>query len=96
MWARVRERFWSAVTRTLFDADADTERVLEVVSEVQQVRVWAEELQGVCLHLVALPTRQDVRRLHRRVVSLRERVAELDRAMAALEAEALAAAAKPR
>jgi hypothetical protein len=87
MWAGLRNRFWGRVTRALFDADTDTERVLGVVSEVQQLRVWAEELQGVCLHLLALPTRQDVRRLHRRVVSLRERVAELDRALAALERE---------
>ena len=87
MRTQIRNRLWSAATRALFDADADTERVLEVVSEVQQLRVWAEELQGAMLHLVALPTRQDVRRLHRRVTSLRERVAELDRALAAIETE---------
>lgn len=85
MFARVKGRFWGAVSRTIADGENDTDRVLDVLAGVQQLRVWTEELQSACLHLVALPTRQDVRALHRRVVVLRQRVAELDQALAALE-----------
>lgn len=86
MLRSAKTRFWGAVTRTLSDPP-DGDRVMEWLASVQQVRVWVEELQGATLHLAALPTRQDVRRLHRRVVGLRRRVGELNRALAHLEQE---------
>lgn len=88
MWSRARTQFWELVTRQVGDAEGDSDRLMRGLETVQQLRVWAEELQSVLLHLAALPTRQDVRRLHRRVLVLRRQVAELDRALAGLEAQA--------
>lgn len=85
MLSSVKRRVWATATRVLGEVEADSDRVLTALASVQQVRVWVEELQGATLHLMALPTRQDVRRLHRRVTVLRQRVAELDRALASLE-----------
>lgn len=85
---RVKRRLWGAVSRAASNRDADSDRVLHALAGVQQLRVWTEELQSACLHMVALPTRQDVRRLHRRVTVLRQRVAELDGALSGIERRA--------
>ncbi len=52
---------------------------------VQQLRVWAEELQSAVLHLSALPTRQDLRQLHRQVVRVRRQVQAVDEVLDTLE-----------
>lgn len=78
-----RERFWSTVGRRV--AEADAERFLLALGSVQRLRVRVEELQSAALHFAGLPTRQDVRRLQRRVTGLRRRVGELDLALARLE-----------
>jgi hypothetical protein len=71
-----------------------TERLIRALASVQSVRGSVEDIQSAMLHFAALPTRQDVRQLQRRVVGLRRRVAELDLAIARLE-RASAAASRP-
>ena len=60
---------------------------MDAMMRVQQTRAWIEDVQDGMLHFAALPTRQDVRQLRRRVDLLRRRVMQLDLALAALEAE---------
>lgn len=60
----------------------------QLVSWLTQVQAWRgtlEDLEGAMLHLWALPSRADLRRLQRRVVGLRRRVSDLDRVVARLE-----------
>lgn len=60
----------------------------QLVTWLTQVQAWRgtlEDLEGAALHLWALPSRADLRRLQRRVVGLRRRVSELDRLVARLE-----------
>ncbi len=87
MWTRLRSRFWQTLTRAAGSADAETDRMMRLLLNVQQLRTWTEELQSAVLHMAALPTRQDVRRLHRRVLTLRRAVAEMEQALATLEAQ---------
>ena len=84
--ATLRQRLWQTTARVL--ARARTDRVMEAVMTVQQGRVWVEDVQDGVLHMAALPTRQDVRRLQRKVDSLRRRVTQLDLLVAELEAQA--------
>ena len=62
-----------------------TDTLIRALASVQELRGSVEEVQAAILHFYALPTRQDVRQLQRRVVGLRRRVAELDLAIARLE-----------
>ncbi len=58
---------------------------MDAMMRVQKTRVWVEDLQDDALHFAALPSRQDVRELQRRVDLLRRRVAQLDLTVAELE-----------
>ncbi|MEL7370144.1 MAG: hypothetical protein AAFN74_14590 [Myxococcota bacterium] len=68
-------------------AAARSDRVMDAMVGVQKTRAWVEDLQDGALHMVALPTRQDVRRLQRRVDTLRRRMSQIDVTIAELEAE---------
>ncbi|MEM7678465.1 MAG: hypothetical protein AAF449_20940 [Myxococcota bacterium] len=68
-------------------ASARSDRVKDAMVGVQKTRAWVEDLQDGALHMVALPTRQDVRRLQRRVDTLRRRMSQIDVTIAELEAE---------
>lgn len=60
----------------------------QLVIWLTQVQAWRgtlEDLEGAALHLWALPSRADLRRLQRRVVGLRRRLSDLDRVVARLE-----------
>lgn len=65
---------------------ADSERFLRFVGKVQHLRTLVDEGASAFWHFGAMPSRQDVRALQRRVQAIRRRVAELDRAVATLEA----------
>ncbi len=64
-----------------------TRPIFDVLASVQQVRVLVEDVQGAALHFFALPNRQDVRRLQRRMVALRRKVQAVDAALDRLEAQ---------
>lgn len=81
---RNRPPLWTTPLRLVSD-HYRTDRVVEVLANVQALRGAVEDLQSAVLHFVALPTRQDVRQLGRRVSGLRTRVAELDLAVTRLE-----------
>ena len=79
----VRARLWRRTVRVL--AAAPTDRLMDTMFQVQKTRAWMEDVQDGMLHLAALPTRQDIRRLQRSVDALRRRAGQLDLAVAALE-----------
>src|SRR5262245_40558015 len=67
---------------------ADTDRLLDMFTSVQELRTSIEEVQTALWHLTALPTRYDVRKVQRRVMALRKRTRDLELAVARLEAAA--------
>ncbi|MEQ8272712.1 MAG: hypothetical protein RMA76_41605 [Deltaproteobacteria bacterium] len=79
-----RPPLWTLPLRVVTD-HYRTDRLVEMLATVQSLRAAVEDVQGAVLHFAALPTRQDVRKLRRRVGGLRRRVAELDLALARLE-----------
>lgn len=87
MWSRAKNRLKGNFTDAFGDAALNTERLMGALTSVQQLRVWAEELQSAVLHLSALPTRQDIRHLHRQVVQARKQVQAVDEALDVLESK---------
>ena len=66
-------------------ASARPDRVMDAMLRVQQTRAWVEDVQDGMLHFAALPTRQDVRQLQRKVDLLRRRVSQLDLTVTEIE-----------
>lgn len=89
-----REAVWRAAARLMAEG-ADTERLADLLARVQGIRASIEEVQGAALHFVALPSRQDVRKLKRRMISLERRVSELELAVTRLERAARGRRARP-
>lgn len=65
---------------------ADTDRALDLLASVQELRSSVEEVQTALWHLTAMPTRYDVRKVQRRVIALRRRTRDLELAVTRLEA----------
>jgi hypothetical protein len=92
MWEqarRVRERAQAKLIGQIarfVSKHADSDRVLELLASVQELRSSVEEVQTALWHLTALPTRYDVRKVQRRVMALRKRTRELELSVARLEA----------
>jgi hypothetical protein len=64
----------------------DTDRALDLLASIQELRSSVEEVQTALWHLTAMPTRYDVRKVQRRVMALRRRTRDLELAVARLEA----------
>ena len=85
MWRATRTRLIQRVVQTTSRV-MDPERVLKTLTTVQEFRTFVEEAQNAVLHFTMLPTRYDVRKIHRRVLAVRRRSRELELALTRLEA----------
>ena len=79
----VRRRLWRQAVRVV--SSTRTDRFVDALLGVQKTRAWVEDVQDGVLHMAALPTRQDVRRLQRRVDALRQQVVQIELAVTELE-----------
>ncbi len=84
MKERARARLVGQIARFL-SRHADTDRALDLLASIQELRTSIEEVQTALWHLTALPTRYDVRKVQRRVIALRRRTRELELAVTRLE-----------
>jgi hypothetical protein len=62
-------------------------RLADWLEAVQGARRSVEALQGAALHLFALPSRRDLRKVRQRLARLRRRVSALERTLERLEGE---------
>ena len=85
MREKARTKLIGQIAR-LLSKHADTDRALEFLATIQELRSSVEEVQTALWHLTAMPTRYDVRKVQRRVMALRKRTRELELAVTRLEA----------
>jgi hypothetical protein len=82
---RARAKLIGQIARWV-SRNVDTDRALELLSSIQELRSSIEEVQTALWHLTAMPTRYDVRKVQRRVMALRRRTRDLELAVTRLEA----------